>query len=106
MRFRSPGRDDPSFVIVPIGVNHRDFQAVHQANRINPNIAVVKPVIDPFNGQAVENTLCVLEGNATLGDVAAVLGCVPCLVVQKGSLGLDDKSRDPASAATQASCQQ
>jgi len=33
VRFRPPRRDDAPFVIVFIRVNHRNFQAVHQANR-------------------------------------------------------------------------
>jgi hypothetical protein len=45
MRFRSPCRDDSSFVIVSVGINHRNFNAVHKANGINPNFAIVEAVV-------------------------------------------------------------
>src|SRR5947199_10838175 len=47
MRLRPPRRDDASLVIVFISVDHRDFQAVHKANRVDSDFTIVEPIIDP-----------------------------------------------------------
>jgi hypothetical protein len=44
--FRSPRRDDAPFIAGPIGVNNRDFQAIHKADGVDPNLAVVEAIID------------------------------------------------------------
>src|SRR5208337_4043013 len=55
MRFRSPCRNDASFVIFSVRINHRNFQAVYKADGVHPGFAVVETVIDPFNGRPLEN---------------------------------------------------
>src|SRR5208337_3939478 len=49
MRFRSPCRNDASFIIFPVRINHRNFQAVHKADGVHPCFTVVETVIDSFN---------------------------------------------------------
>ena len=49
VRLRPPRRDDAPFVLVFIRVNHRNFQAVHHANRIDPTFTVIETVINLFN---------------------------------------------------------
>src|SRR5271155_234494 len=63
VRLRPPCRDDAPFVVVFIRVNHRNFQAIHQANCIDSNFAVVETVVDFFNRRPMENALRILEGN-------------------------------------------
>src|SRR5579864_7368674 len=42
VRLRPPRRDDAPFLIVFIRVNHRNFQAAHQASRVHSAFAVVE----------------------------------------------------------------
>jgi hypothetical protein len=79
MRFRTPRRDDAPFVMISIRVNHCDFEAVHQANRINSTLAVVEPVIGFFDRWSVEDPLGILEGDPMSDEVAAVLLFVPTI---------------------------
>ena len=77
MRFRSPRLDDAPFVVVFIRVNHRNFQAVHQANRIDSNFAVVETVINFFNRRPIENPPRILESDPMQDEIAAVFLSVP-----------------------------
>jgi hypothetical protein len=77
VRFRPPRRDDASFVVVFIRVNHRNFQAVHQANRIDSALAVVETVINPLNRRPVEDTCSIFKGNPMSDEIATVLLSVP-----------------------------
>lgn len=77
MWLRPPRRDDPSFVFVFICVNHRNFQAIHQANRIDANFAVVETVIDFFYRWPIENALRILEGDPMPDEIAAIFLSVP-----------------------------
>jgi hypothetical protein len=79
VQFRPPRRDDAPFVIVFIRVNHGDFQAVHQADRINSSFTVVKSVINLLNRRPVEYPRRILEGNAMPNDIAEVLLSVPTI---------------------------
>jgi len=77
VRFRPPRRDDAPFVVVFILVNHRNFQAVHQANRIDANFAVVEAVIDFFYRWPIENALRILESDPMPDEIAAIFLSVP-----------------------------
>jgi len=73
VRLRPPRRDDPPFVIVFIRINHRNFQAVHQANRIDSAFTVVETVIDFLDRWPIENPHRMLEGDPMSDNIAAVL---------------------------------
>jgi hypothetical protein len=68
--FRSPRRDDAPFIAGPIGVNNRDFQAIHKADGVDPNLAVVEAIIDLFDRRSLKNSLGILKGNSVPCDVA------------------------------------
>ena len=51
MGFRPPRGDEVSLVAVPVGVDHRDFQTVDEADGVNPDFAVVETVVYPFDGR-------------------------------------------------------
>ncbi len=65
--------------MVSIGVNHRDFQTVHQANGIHPDCAIVETVIDLFHGWPLENAYRILEGNMVLPEIVQVLFVRPSI---------------------------
>jgi hypothetical protein len=69
VRFCPPRRDDTSFVILFIGVNHRYFQATDKASRIDTCLAIAETVIQAFKRRLVENPLRILEGDAVPGEV-------------------------------------
>ena len=73
MRLRAPGRDDAPFLIVFIRVDHRYFQAVHQANRIDSDLAVIEPVINLFDRRSVKYLCRILKRDSLANDIAAVL---------------------------------
>jgi hypothetical protein len=79
MGFRPPGGDNASFIIVAVGIDHRDFHTIHQANGIDSNFAIVETVINPSDRSPFENPLCILEGNPVLPDILAVLFFVPII---------------------------
>ena len=58
-------------------VNHRDFQAIDQANGIHPDFAVVETIIDLFNRWPLENAYRILEGNVVPPKIVPVLFIYP-----------------------------
>jgi hypothetical protein len=66
--------------MVSIGVNHRDFQTVHQANSIYSDFAIVETVIGLFHGWPLENAYRILEGNMMLPEILPVLFVRPTIV--------------------------
>ena len=73
MRLRPPRRGDAPFLIVFIRINHRNFQAVHQANCIEPTFAVVETVVHFFNSRPVEDSHRIIEGDSMPDEITAVL---------------------------------
>jgi hypothetical protein len=65
VRFGPPRRDDTPLVLVLvfIRVNHRNFQAIHQANGIDSNFAIVETVINFLDRRPIENPYRILEGD-------------------------------------------
>jgi hypothetical protein len=80
MRLRPPRRDDAPFVIVFIRVNHRNFQAIYQANRIDSAFAIVEAVINLLDRGPVEDTYSILKGNRMPHEIATVLLSVPTIL--------------------------
>lgn len=67
-----------SLIQVAIGVDYRDLDAVHEADRVNAHLAIVEAVIGPLHGRSVENPRRILKGYAMPTDVSSVLGRIPC----------------------------
>jgi hypothetical protein len=59
--------------MVSVGVNHRDFQTVHQANGIHSDFAIVETVIGLFHGWPLEDAYRILESNMVLPEIVKVL---------------------------------
>jgi len=79
VRLRSPRGDDAPFVIASVRIDQRDFQTLHQTDRINASFPVVKTVIDLLNCRPFKNSLRVLERNPVAANVALVLPLVPTI---------------------------
>jgi hypothetical protein len=58
-----------SLVAIPVGVDHRDFQAVDEADGVDPDFAVIETVVHSLDGRPLENSLGVLEGDLASFDV-------------------------------------
>jgi hypothetical protein len=76
--FCTPSGDNTSLVI-PVGVDHRNLQAIHQSDGIHPTLAIVETVIHSFKGRPLENPRRVFECNSMQFEVAAVLFLVPTI---------------------------
>jgi hypothetical protein len=50
MGFGPPRRDEVSHVAVPVGIDHRDFQTVDEADGVDSDFAVVETVVHPLDG--------------------------------------------------------
>jgi hypothetical protein len=79
MGFCPPRGDNSSFIVVCIGVNHRDFYAVHDPDRINADFAIIKTVVHAFKRWIFKNPLRILKGDSVPFDVEAVLVFVPVI---------------------------
>jgi hypothetical protein len=60
-----------ALIAVPIGVDHRDLDAVDQANCVGAFLAIVETIVDPLYGRSVENPCRVLKGDPMSADIAA-----------------------------------
>ncbi|OLE61645.1 MAG: hypothetical protein AUI36_11375 [Cyanobacteria bacterium 13_1_40CM_2_61_4] len=67
------------FVIVSIGIDYRDFQAIDQANGIHTDFAIVETIIDLFHGRPLENAHRIFKGHAVSLQVATVLFVIPTI---------------------------
>src|SRR4051794_2492480 len=77
MGFSSPCGNDVPLVVVPVGIDHRDFDAVHQPDRINPNLTVFEAVIDPLNARPFKNPSSIREADRMPTDIDKVLVRIP-----------------------------
>lgn len=55
VRFRAPCRDNPSFIVVPVGVDDRNFESVDYADRVHPNFPVIKTIVNLFECRSLKN---------------------------------------------------
>src|ERR1700691_1931357 len=79
MGFRTPGRDDPSLVVLPVGVNNRNLQANSPTRWHTRAARIGEAVIDSFDGRALENPYRVFEPKPVQLKVAAVLFFIPTI---------------------------
>ncbi len=79
MRLGTPCRNDAPFLALPVCVDDRNLQSTHQPDGVHPPFAIIKTVIDPFDGWAFENAGCVFKRNSVQLEVAAVLPFIPTI---------------------------
>jgi hypothetical protein len=72
------GRDDAGCGLVRRGVDHVQQAAIHHPEDNPSSLAVVAPVIDPFDGIVIlEDLLRIDEVDAMFGEIGGRLLCVP-----------------------------
>src|SRR5215510_8830355 len=49
MGFGPPGRYEVPLIGFTIGINHRDLDAIHESDRVDPHLAIVKTIIRAFD---------------------------------------------------------
>ncbi|SPF56262.1 hypothetical protein SBA4_820021 [Candidatus Sulfopaludibacter sp. SbA4] len=69
MPLRPPCGNDPTLSLRNIGVDNRDLDAIYDANRIHPDLAVVKAIIHSLKCRAFEDPDGVVECNTVKGDI-------------------------------------
>jgi hypothetical protein len=72
MRFCLSRCYDAPLVIASVCADHCDFHAVHKANGVHADLALIETVINPFDGQPFENPLCILEGDSMPSKILTV----------------------------------
>src|ERR1035437_490187 len=77
MSFRLPCRNDPTLSPGHIGEDHRDLNALYDANGIHANLAVLKEIVHPLKRGAFKDLHGVLERDAVAGNVTSILLRVP-----------------------------
>lgn len=55
LRGRFPCRDDAPFILFPIRIDHRDDDAVHFADRVDANLAILLAIIEAFDRGTLKN---------------------------------------------------
>src|SRR5260370_37334378 len=63
MRLRSPCGNDVSLVLIPVSIDDRDLDAVHEPDRVDANFAVLEPIIDLLDGGSGANPHCIREAD-------------------------------------------
>jgi len=66
-----------SLIQVAIGVDHRDLDAVYEADRVDAHLAIVIAIIGPLHGRSAENPSRILKADAMPAEVCSVLGRIP-----------------------------
>jgi hypothetical protein len=77
MGFGPPGRYDVPLVGIAIGKNHRDLDAIHNPDGVDPYLSVLEAIIRPLYGWPIEYPRSVLKRNAVSTNISEVLAWVP-----------------------------
>src|SRR5580692_7601603 len=64
MGFGPPGRYNVPLVGIAIGKNHRDLDAIHNPDGVDPYLSVLEAIIRPLYGWPIEYPRSVLKRNA------------------------------------------
>src|SRR5215471_18424991 len=70
MWFCSPCGNNVSCVVILIGIDHRDFQAIDEANGLHTDFAIVEMIIDPFYRRPLENAYRIFKGDTVTANIA------------------------------------
>src|ERR1039457_347989 len=80
MSFCLPRRNDSTLGPGHIGEDHRNLNAVYDANGIHANLAVLKAIVHSLKRGAFEDLHGILERDAVAGNVTSILLRVPSVV--------------------------
>ena len=62
-----------SYIVVVVGVDNGDLDAIHEAYGVHSHLAIVEPVINSLYRWTIEDTRSVLKGDGVPSDVGLVL---------------------------------
>src|SRR5260370_7081579 len=77
MPLRPPSGNDSTLGRGHISVYHRDLDTVDYANRIHPNLAVLKAIVHSLQRRAFEDPDSIGKGYAVVGDIMPILLRIP-----------------------------
>jgi hypothetical protein len=66
-----------TLIRVAVGIDHRNLDAVDQANRLGPHLAILVTIVDPLHGWSIENARRVPKGDSMPADIGDVLRWIP-----------------------------
>jgi hypothetical protein len=66
-----------AFIIITVGVDHRDLKAVYQSDRVYSDFTIVEAIIFPFDGRTIEYPDRIWKGDCVSADIRKVLVRVP-----------------------------
>ena len=66
-----------ALIRIAVGVDRRDFDAVHEADRVDAHLAIVITIVGAFYGGSVENARRIPKSDAMPADVRGVFGRIP-----------------------------
>ncbi len=77
MGFGPPSRDDATFIVGPVGIDHCNLDAVHQTDGVDPDFRIDEAVVFPLDSRPVEYAFRIVEGNAMPPNIDRILVRVP-----------------------------
>jgi hypothetical protein len=66
-----------SHIILAVGIDNRDLDAIHEADGVDSHLAIIESVINSLYSGTIEDTRSVLQGDGMPADVVLVLAWVP-----------------------------
>jgi hypothetical protein len=67
-----PGRYQMALIVVTVGVDHGDFDAIHQADRVHADFSILESIVYPLHGRPVKNANGVPKGDCVPSDIHQV----------------------------------
>jgi hypothetical protein len=77
MLFCFPGRDDPSRLVIDVGIDHGERTTLGETNGVPARLRVVETIVDPLQRWPVENLDGVLEGDSMDPNVFRPFVAIP-----------------------------
>jgi len=77
MRFGPPGRYEVSLIGLAVTVDHRDLDAIHKSDSVDPHLAIFETIVGPFDRRSVEDSRRILKCNSMPTNVGEVLVGIP-----------------------------
>jgi hypothetical protein len=68
---------DVAFIAVTVTVDHRDLDAVDEANREDAHLAIILTIVGPFDGWSVKDARRVPKCDPMPADIDGILRWIP-----------------------------
>ena len=100
MRFGPPRRNNVTLISFTISVDHRDLDAVDEADCVDAHLAIVVTIVGSFDGGSVKNARRVLKGDPMPADIAAAGAGLILLAILHIPIGRHLKWREDVAQLT------